>query len=89
MNKTEEELETELLEVQSKLDALRAANRTAVLADVKVKIKKYNITRTELATAFPVLRRSSAASNEPMLNANGTVRKKRGRKPKQQEQLDE
>lgn len=84
MDKTEEELEAELLEVKAKLDAVRAANREAVLADVKAKIKKYSITRTELATAFPVLRRSSTTSSEPVLNADGTVRKKRGRKPKQQ-----
>lgn len=78
----EDKLEAQLKEVQAKLDAVRAANREAVLTDVKAKIKKYGITRTELASAFPVLRRSSASSSEPVLNADGTVRKRRGRKPK-------
>lgn len=88
MDKTEEELEAELLEVKAKLDAVRAANREAVLADVKAKIKKYSITRTELATAFPVLRKTKDTTVELVLNADGTIRKKRGRKPKQQMQLD-
>ena len=57
-------------------------------ADVKAKIKKYSITRTELATAFPVLRKTKDTPVELVLNADGTIRKKRGRKPKQQMQLD-
>ncbi len=88
MDKTEEELEAELLDVKAKLDAVRAANREAVIADVKAKVKKYGITRTELASAFPMLRRSSKSSRKPALNADGTERKKRGRKPKQAEQTD-
>lgn len=88
MDKTEEELEAELLDVKAKLDAVRAANREAVVADVKAKVKKYGITRTELASAFPMLRRSSKSSNEVYLNDDGTVRKKRGRKPKRTEQTD-
>lgn len=78
MDKTEEELEAELLEVKAKLDAVRAANREAVLADVKAKIKKYSITRTELATAFPVLRRPSKTIREETAGAS-TIKKRRGR----------
>lgn len=81
MDMTEEELEAQLREVQAKLDAVRAANREVVLAEVKDKIKKYGLTRTELATAFPVLRKPRN-STEPELNADGTVRKKRGRRSK-------
>lgn len=88
MDKTEEELEAELLDVKAKLDAVRAANREAVIADVKAKVKKYGITRTELASAFPMLRRSSKSSSKTKLNADGTERKKRGRKPKRTEQTD-
>ena len=81
----EQELEAQMQALQEQLDAVRAANREAVVADVKAKIKRYAITRTELATAFPVLRKPRTSA-EPTLNADGTVRKKRGRKPKQQEQ---
>jgi len=83
MEQTEDELEAQLREVQAKLDLVRAANREAAIAEVKDKIRKYSITRTELAAAFPVLRRSSS-STEPALNKDGSVRKRRGRRPKQQ-----
>lgn len=81
MANTEEELEAQLREVQAKLEAVRAANREAVLTEVKDKIRKYGLTRTELATAFPVLRKPRTGS-APALNADGTARKKRGRRSK-------
>lgn len=81
MDMTEEQLEAQLREVQEKLNAVRAANREAVLTEVKDKIRKYGLTRTELASAFPVLRKPRA-STAPELNADGTVRKKRGRRSK-------
>lgn len=73
----EVELETQMLALQKQLADLRAANRADVVADVKAKIKRYAITKTELATAFPVLRRSKA-------DLAATTPKKRGRKPKVQ-----
>lgn len=81
MDMTEEQLEAQLREVQEKLNAVRAANRDAVLTEVKDKIKKYGLTRTELASAFPVLRKPGTSA-APELNADGTVRKKRGRRSK-------
>lgn len=83
----EDQLEAQLKEVQTKLEAVRAANREAALADVKAKIKKYGITRTEVASAFPVLRRASSPRKSPKLNADGTVPKRRGRKPKAEASL--
>lgn len=80
MSTTEEELETQLREIQARLQAVRAANREAVLADVKAKIRKYAITRTELASVLPASPRAPVAA--PVLNADGTPRKKRGRKSK-------
>ncbi|MFN3294230.1 MAG: hypothetical protein ACK4S2_13620 [Gemmobacter sp.] len=80
MTATEEELEAQLREIQARLEAVRAANREAVLADVKAKIRKYAITRSELASVLPAAPRASAAA--PILNADGTPRKKRGRKSK-------
>lgn len=79
----EHELEAQMAALAAELDKLRAANRDAALADVRAKIKRYSITRTELAASFPVLRRPRS-STEPALNKDGTVRKKRGRKPKSQ-----
>lgn len=81
MDMTEEQLETQLREVQEKLNAVRAANRDAVLIEVKDKIKKYALTRTELASAFPVLRKPRTSSAKSA-NANGSVPKKRGRRSK-------
>lgn len=74
----EQELEAQMQALQEQLDAVRAANRDAAVADVKAKIKRYAITRTELATAFPVLRRSS----NTVLDASGgavQTKKRRGR----------
>lgn len=79
----EQELEAQMQALQAQLAEIRAANRDAAIADVKAKIKRYAITRTEVAAAFPVLRKPRASA-APTLNADGTVRKKRGRKPKQQ-----
>lgn len=73
----EVELETQMLALQKQLADLRAANRADVVADVKAKIKRYAISKTELAAAFPVLRRSKAD-----LAAATTT--KRTRKPKVQ-----
>ncbi|NRP25219.1 hypothetical protein XMM379_001913 [Aliiroseovarius sp. xm-m-379] len=81
----EQELEAQMQALKDELAAVRAANRDAVVADVKAKIKRYAITRTELATAFPVLRKPRA-STRSKVNADGTIPKKRGRKPKQQTQ---
>lgn len=80
----EQELEAQMAALQQELATVRAANRTAMVADVKEKIKRYGITRTELASAFPVLRRSKK-STEPKLNADGSVRKKRARRSKQED----
>lgn len=79
----EQELEAQMQALKDELAAVRAANRNAAVADVKAKIKRYAITRTELASSFPVLRKPRSSA-EPTLNADGSVRKKRGRKPKQQ-----
>lgn len=79
----EQELEEQMAALQQELATVRAENRTVVVADVKAKIKRYGITRSELASAFTVRRRSSK-STEPKLNADGSVRKKRGRRTKQQ-----
>ncbi|PTE14439.1 H-NS histone family protein [Phaeovulum veldkampii] len=79
----EQELEAQMQALKNELAAVRAANRDAAVADVKAKIKRYAITRTELASSFPVLRKPRSSA-EPTLNADGSVRKKRGRKPKQQ-----
>lgn len=79
----EQELEAQMQALKDELAAVRAANRDAAVADVKAKIKRYAITRTELASSFPVLRKPRSSA-EPTLNADGSVRKKRGRKPKQQ-----
>lgn len=81
----EQELEAQMQALQEELDAVRAANRDAAVADVKAKIKRYAITRTELVTAFPVLRKASTGTRSK-LNADGSAPKKRGRKPKQQAQ---
>lgn len=78
----EDKLEAQLKEVQEQLKAVRAANRDAAVADVKEKIKRYGITRTELASAFPVLRKPSSTRKSSKLNADGTAPKRRGRKPK-------
>ena len=75
-------LEAQMQAIAAELEQLRAANRTAVLADVREKIKRYKLTRTELASSFPVLRQPRVA--EPAQNADGTPRKKRGPKPKSQ-----
>lgn len=76
------ELEAQMKAIATELEQLRAANRDVALADVREKIKRYKLTRTELASSFPVLRQPRSA--QPTLNADGTVRKKRGRKPKSQ-----
>lgn len=78
------ELEAQMKALAAELEQLRAANRDAALADVRDKIKRYKITRTELATSFPVLRQPRTSAAQPTLNADGSVRKKRGRKPKSQ-----
>lgn len=79
----EQELEAQMQVIKDKLTTIRAANRDAVVADVKAKIKRYAITRTELVTAFPVLRKASTGARSK-LKADGTASKRRGRKPKQQ-----
>lgn len=78
----EQDLEAQMQALRQQLEAVRAANRDAAVADVKAKIKRYAITRTELASSFPVLRKPRSSA-DPALNADGSVRKKRGRKPKQ------
>lgn len=74
----EQELEAQMQALKEQLAEIRAANRDAAIADVKAKIKRYAITRTELATAFPVLRRSSNTIQD---EGTGTVqtKKRRGR----------
>lgn len=78
------ELEAQMKAIAAELEQLRAANRDVALADVREKIKRYKITRTELAASFPVLRQPRTSAAQPTLNADGTPRKKRGRKPKSQ-----
>ena len=79
-------LEAQMQAIAAELEQLRAVNRDAAVEDVKGKIKRYKITRTELATAFPVLRQPRAP--QPATNADGTQPKKRGRKPKSQTVTD-
>ncbi len=75
-------LEAQMRALAAELDQLRATNRDTALADVREQIKRYKLTRTELASSFPVLRKSK--STKPKLNADGSVPKKRGRKLKSQ-----
>jgi hypothetical protein len=77
-------LEAQMRAIAAELEQLRSVNREAALSDVRTKIKRYKITRTELASSFPVLRKSSVSSAPPKLNADGSVPKKRGRKLKSQ-----
>lgn len=87
MDETEQELEAAYAEARRKLKEYRDANRSAVLADVRLKIVKYGITKQEVADAHDEEEEASATrkprtSHAPALNADGTVRKKRGRRSK-------
>lgn len=75
-------IEEQIRVLAAELDQLRAVNRDTALADVREKIKRYKITRTELASSFPVLRQPSVSASPTKLNADGSIPKKRGRKPK-------
>lgn len=84
-DKTEAELEAEIAAAnaaasaaQAALDELRKANRVTVLAEVGAQIRKYKITRTELAAYFPQLRKTKSAS----ATADNTQAKRRGRPKK-------
>jgi len=84
-DKTEAELEAEIAAAnaaastaQAALDELRKANRKTVLAEVGAQIRKYKITRTELAAYFPQLRKPKSASAA----ADSTQAKRRGRPKK-------
>lgn len=83
--KTEAELEAEIAAAnaaastaQAALDELRKANRKTVLVEIGTQIRKYKITRTELATYFPQLRKPKSAS----ATADSTQAKRRGRPKK-------
>jgi hypothetical protein len=50
-----------LAAAQAQLEAERTASRATVLAEVRANVRKYKITRTELASSFPLLRKSKSA----------------------------
>lgn len=69
-----------LKEVEAELDAVRTESRVKVLAEVQASVRKYKITRTELAPFFPQIRTPKTAS----VAVDGTQPKKRGRPRKVQ-----
>lgn len=81
---TDEELAAQIAAAQLTIaaalkeqEARLIASRAAVLAEVQTNVRKYKITRTELAQFFPQIRKSkSAAATETK------TRKQRGRPKK-------
>ena len=82
----EEELEAKrkaaleaVAELDAEIAAIRKESRATVLAEVRANIRKYKITRTELAPYFPLLRKSKSAATVATDSAPG---KRRGRPKK-------
>ena len=82
----EEELEAKrkaaleaLAELDAEIEAMRAESRAQALAEVQANVRKYKITRTELAPYFPLLRKSKAAAT---VATDGALGKRRGRPKK-------
>jgi DNA-binding protein H-NS len=72
MDETEKELEAAFAEAHRKLKEYRDANRSAVLADVREKIAKYGITKSEVASAHEAeeeATRKPRASRAPCMDA--------------------
>ena len=67
-----------LRDVEAELEAVRAESRVRVLAEVQAKVRKYKITRTELAPFFPQIRQPKSAP----VATDGTQPKRRGRPKK-------
>jgi hypothetical protein len=82
----EEELEARrkaaleaLAELDAEIEAMRAESRAQALAEVQANVRKYKITRTELAPYFPQIRKSKSTV---ALATDGTQSKRRGRPKK-------
>ena len=56
--KTLEQIDEELERLKSEREQVLAETRKEVVEDVKQKIRKYRITKTELRGALPVLRKT-------------------------------
>ena len=83
---TDDELEAQIVAAQQLIEAAQrekearlALNREKVLAEVQANVRKYKITRTELAPYFPQIRKSKSPSTD---TNSGTQAKRRGRPKK-------
>ena len=61
--KTLEQIDEELERLKADREQVLAETRKEVVEDVKQKIRKYRITKTELRGALPVLRKTKPKDN--------------------------
>ena len=85
---TDDELAAQIAAAQRTIDAALkeqearlVASRAKVLAEVQANVRKYKISRTELAAYFPQKRKPKSTANAP------TTSKRRGR-PKKETMVD-
>lgn len=83
---TDDELDAQIAAAEQLIETARKEkearlilNREKVLAEVQANVRKYKITRTELAPYFPLLRRSKSAAT---VATDGALGKRRGRPKK-------